>query len=247
MLYVTDQAEEHDLNWILGVLTYDIETIKNGINPSELLLVPFYWKTEVENILVSVKDSKQAALVIEYIIDQNGKMESFWEIESDGWTSLYNGFLFSIGLLVDKKTIKIIRNTNQLSFTVGGETPKYGIHSLDKVVRSKVTGLNRLILNQGELSYDGRLTMTDSENGMITGYFPNQGLKDGVDLFETLILMNDNKLDQEFIKLNKENQIKYLKNKSSISFSNDNFSISLAKGNNKWHLNIIAYKNWSEM
>jgi len=247
MLYVTDQAEEHDLNWILGVLTYDIETVKNGINPSELLLVPFYWKTEVENILVSVKDTKQAALVIEYIIDQNGKMESFWEIESDGWTNLYNGFLFSIGLLVDKKTIKIIRNTNQLSFTVGGETPKYGIHALDKVVRSKVTGLNRLILNQGELSYDGRLTMTDSENGMITGYFPNQGLKDGVDLFETLILMNDNKLDQEFIKLNREDQIKYLKNNSSISFSNDNFSISLAKGNNKWHLNIIAYKNWSEM
>ena len=110
-----------------------------------------------------------------------------------------------------------------------------------------MTGLNRLILNQGELSYDGRLTMTDSESGMITGYFPNKGLKDGVDLFETLILMNDNKLDQEFIKLNKEDQVKHVKSNGSVSFSNDSFSISLAKGNNKWHLNIIAYKNWSEM
>ena len=247
MLYVTDQAEEYDLNWILGVPTYDIETVKNGINPSELLLVPFYWKTEVENILASVKDSEQAALVIEYIIDQNGKMESFWEIESDGWTNLYNGFLFSIGLLKDKKTIKIIRNTNQLSFTVSGERPKDGIHTLDKIVRSKVTGLNRLILNQGELSYDGRLTMPDSESGMITGYFPNQGLNDGVDHFETLMLLNDNKLDQEFIKLNKEDQVKHVKSNGSVSFSNDSFSISLAKGNNKWHLNIIAYKNWSEM
>ena len=247
MLYVTDQAEVHNLNWILGVLTYDIETVKKGSSPSEFLLIPFYWKTEEENILISVKDNEQAVSVIEYIIGQNGKMESFWEIESDGWTNLYNGFLFSIGLLKDKKTIKIIRNVNHLSFTVGVEAPKDGIHTLDKTVRSKVTGLNRLILNQGELSYDGRLTMPDSESGMITGYFPNQGLNDGVDLFETLILMNDNKLDQEFIKLNREDQIKYLKNNSSISFSNDNFSISLAKGNNKWHLNIIAYKNWSEM
>ena len=90
MLYITDQAEEHYLNWILGVLTYDIATVKNGINSSELLLVPFYWKTEVENILISVKDSEQAVSVIEYIIDQNGKMESFWEIKSDGWTNLYN-------------------------------------------------------------------------------------------------------------------------------------------------------------
>ena len=153
---------KNDLEWIEGIdILYDFKSVNLDTKKLENHLnVPFYSNDGNESILIYAKTKDFAITVIDKIIQLNGGYNSFYQGDRVKYQKLtFIGFTFIIGFLPKLGLVKI----NKLDYKLDNTT----IHSLNKKIRSYITGFDNLIFfNSNKQFKDGRF-FTNFENASI--------------------------------------------------------------------------------
>ena len=242
----TDLAKKiKNPNWISEFDNiYDAESIdeKNKIL-SKFVLTPLLFKDRDSDngedfILIPVSSSEFSRPLILKIIEDNGGLDSYTQIECDGWEDLFRGHIFNIGYLPTQRAVRINRipaNTER----VDGKKVLTGIHKLSGIINKKVKGLNKQIFNEAEgFVTDGRLIATSLNANNIVAF--SNDTDEFVKMFKKIVF-EYNKSD-EFLKISKASIKSWIDRypKETISFAvNERFEIILSKGETSYQINLF--------
>ena len=229
-----------DLNWIKGISPiYSVSLTELFENPGRTIC---YYKTDEENdfyegehISIIVKSISEGKDLIDFIINQNGENVSFMNIDNDRIIHKL-GYLFDISLVEPENfdfPIVEINRRKKLDYTSAREEEiLHGIHVKSDLIKSRIKGFKKLILNNGEIVADGRYT-SDANGQKIDSWHSD---------FSTAFndvnqVLESNDPANEFLKLN----IEEAKNKiidSGFSYKSENFEMNFYKGNSSWWVNF---------
>ena len=229
-----------DLNWIKGINPiYSVSLTELFKHPGRTLC---YYTTdeesdfyEGEHISIIVKSISEGKDLIDFIINQNGENVSFMNIDNDRIIHKL-GYLFDISLVEPENfdfPIVEINRRKKLDYTSAREEEiLHGIHVKSDLIKSRIKGFKKLILNNGELVADGRYT-SDANAQKIDSWHSD---------FSTAFndvnqVLESNDPANEFLKLN----IEEAKNKiidSGFSYKTENFEMNFYKGNSSWWVNF---------
>lgn len=229
-----------EVNWILGINDfYDFHRLSDNIQEGKYY--HFKGENNSESLLRIIKNDDEGVELINHIIEKNGTIVNFKKIGTyQGWRNLYDGDIFTIGILDDEKFGQIIRiNKSSGNFISFKDDVKFGVSEYDVKLRSLINGLEKISYNEGEGPENGRLIVTETTEGYYA-YSYYDDIQDSLMLFKQIVVKYDS--DHEVFELSSEDDVQdeldEMINSSGLKFITDDFELLLIRENVKYKFYI---------
>lgn len=241
---------EEQLNWIEGFdVIYDAKSISKKDKEESLFInVPILYKSDIDYILISVKNAEIAKVIIDRIMLNNGGFHSFCQEDLSKYNELtFLGYAFIMGYLPDSKTIKINKLLSNSKDRAKELSPC--IHPLSAKLKSSIDGFENVLYANLENDYkDGRFLAKDENASIIEACFEDPLL--AINIFKDVVFSYN--IEDEFLCI-KEDSIVELFNRvpeDVITFDVDQkFRFDLLKVNSIYKLKLFPpggiYGDWT--
>jgi hypothetical protein len=229
-----------EVNWILGINDfYDFHRSSDNIQEGKYY--HFKGENNSESLIRIIKNDDEGVELINHIIEKNGTIDNFKKVGTyQGWRNLYDGDIFTIGILDDEKFGQIIRiNKSSINFISFKDDVKFGVSEYDVKLRSLINGLEKISYNEGEGPENGRLIVTETTEGYYA-YSYYDDIQDSLMLFKQIVVKYDS--DHEVFELSSEDDVQdeldEMINSSGLKFITDDFELLLIRENVKYKFYI---------